>query len=283
MAEMLAVRGLSKRYPQFCLRDVSFTLEEGYIMGFIGRNGAGKTTTIKAMLNMIRADGGTVEILGRDYRKDELELRREIGVVLGAADFYPNKKLSAVADVTRRFYPGWNEDVFRDCLKRFKLEPEKRIRQLSQGMRVKFSIALALSHDAKLLIMDEPTSGLDPVSRDELLELMQNVIQDGRHSILFSTHITSDLEKCADSITYIKEGGIVRSCDREEFLDSWRLIKGGEPLAKEAQKGLIGYRENHFGFTALAETGLAERFPEENRFRPTLEEIMVHMEREPQD
>ena len=228
MSEILSVRGLCKRYPGFALKDVSFSLEEGYIMGFIGRNGAGKTTTIKSMLNMIRPDAGEIRFFGHDLCENEMETRCRIGVVPGAADYYPTKTLSAIADVTRRFYPEWDAKRFENCLRRFHLDPAKRVNQLSQGMRVKFSIALALSHNARLLIMDEPTSGLDPVSRDELLEIFQTLIEDGSHSILFSTHITSDLEKCADDIVYIRSGKIVSALPKDEFLQ--KNAQNGETL-----------------------------------------------------
>lgn len=280
MGEILRVSGLQKQYSGFALKNVNFSLEEGYIMGFIGRNGAGKTTTIKAMLNMIHPDGGEIDVLGQNYQDNELALRGQIGLVMGGVDYYPHKKLGTIAEVTRRFYSQWDDQVFTDCMRRFDLDPAKRISQLSQGMRVKFALALALSHNARLLILDEPTSGLDPVSRDDLLELFQCVIEDGRRSILFSTHITSDLEKCADYITYIKGGSILKSGDRESFFREWVLIKGSGNLADAARQSLIGYHANAFGYSGLALPKDAERFPPECRHQPNLDEIMIHMERE---
>ena len=208
---ILEVEGLCKTYPAFRLRDVSFAVEPGAIMGFIGRNGAGKSTTIKAMLNLVHPDGGRVTMFGRDFYADEPACKQQLGVVLGGVDFYPNKKLRSITNVTRTFYDRWDENKYRHYLSLFALEETKKVSQLSSGMRVKYMLALALSHDARLLILDEPTSGLDPVSRDELTELLRRIAADGTRSVLFSTHITSDLEKCASHITFIQEGRLQRS------------------------------------------------------------------------
>lgn len=221
----LVVQGLTKRYPSFVLDQVSFTLEQGRIMGLIGQNGAGKTTTLKSILNLVNPDGGTVTMFGRDFRQHEESCKQEIGVVLGGIDFYKHKKLSQIAAVVRRFYQEWDEDAFRHYLKQFELLPDKRVYQLSAGMKVKFMVALALSHNAKLLILDEPTSGLDPVARDDLLQLFRLLVKDGKRSILYSTHITSDLEKCADDITYIKGGKLLRSAEKSEFIRSFQELK----------------------------------------------------------
>ena len=195
-------------------------------MGFIGRNGAGKTTTIKSILNLVHADAGTVTVLGMDFAREEFACKQKIGLVLGGINYYPQKKLKVNADVTRKFYPEWDEAAFNGYLKRFDLDAEKTIKELSDGMRVKFALALALSHNAQLLILDEPTSGLDPVSRDDLLELFQELIENSERSILFSTQITSDLEKCADFITYIKKGEIIASTDKDTFLSTYKIVKG---------------------------------------------------------
>lgn len=204
----LEVRGLTKRYPAFTLSDVSFDVPQGAVVGFIGRNGAGKSTTLKSILGMVHPDGGTVTAFGMDYRQHEAAIRQELGVVLGGIDFYPKKRIAAITDVTRRFYPNWDEAKYRHYLQLFAIDEKKRVDELSSGMRVKYLIALALSHNARLLILDEPTSGLDPVSRDELTELLRRVVADGTRSVLFSTHITSDLEKCASHIAFIKDGAL---------------------------------------------------------------------------
>ena len=166
-------------------------------MGSIGRNGAGKSTTLKSILGLVHPDAGEVTVLGKSFREEEQYIKERIGVVLGGIDFYPKKKVRLLSDVTRRFYGNWQEEKYRHYLNLFGIDQEKRVDQLSTGMRVKYMIALALSHDARLLILDEPTSGLDPVSRDELTELLRRIAADGQRSVLFSTHITSDLEKCA--------------------------------------------------------------------------------------
>jgi ABC-2 type transport system ATP-binding protein len=279
--EMLSVQNLSKSYEKFTLKEVSFSLEAGYIMGFIGRNGAGKTTTLKSMLGLVHPDGGNVFIMGEEFAKHEFSCKQKIGLVLGGIDYYPKKKLRVIADVTKRFYKEWDDTEYERCLKRFDLDPEKRVDELSAGMRVKFSLALALSHHARLLILDEPTSGLDPVSRDDLLELFQEIIEDGEHSILFSTHITSDLEKCADYITYIKDGEIIASSEKDSFTDSYRVVKGtAEQLTDGFSKKLIGCRKHKFGFEAMIRTEDLPA-PDGVDISPAdLETIMIHIERE---
>ena len=224
---ILEVEGLCKTYPAFRLRDVSFAVAPGTIMGFIGRNGAGKSTTIKAMLNLVHPD------VGRDFYADEPACKQQLGVVLGGVDFYPNKKLRSITNVTRTFYDRWDENKYRHYLSLFALDETKKVSQLSSGMRVKYMLALALSHDARLLILDEPTSGLDPVSRDELMQLFRGVVQSGERSILFSTHITSDLEKCASHITMIKDGEILRSDTCAGFLAHYRAQLGDASLSLE--------------------------------------------------
>lgn len=222
---MLVVQNLSKRYPGFLLDNVSFHLKPGRIMGLIGRNGAGKTTTLKSILNLVKPDNGTVTMFGRDFYANEESCKQQIGVVLGGIDFYSHKKLTHITAMTKRFYQEWDEDAYQKYLKMFSLDPEKRVKELSAGMQVKFMVALALSHNAKLLIFDEPTSGLDPVSRDDLLNLFRQLVKDGSRSILYSTHITSDLEKCADDITYIKDGKLLRSAEKSQFIESFQFLK----------------------------------------------------------
>ena len=215
----LEVRGLTKQYPAFTLKDVSFDVPQGAIVGFIGRNGAGKSTTLKSILGMVHPDSGEVRFFGQDVRQHERTFKEQIGVVLGGIDFYPKKKVKVITDVTRRFYRNWDEEKYRHYLALFSIDESKRVDQLSSGMKVKYLLALALSHNARLLLLDEPTSGLDPVSRDELVELFRAIVADGQRSILFSTHITSDLEKCASHITFIKDGEIFHSSTVAEFME----------------------------------------------------------------
>jgi ABC-2 type transport system ATP-binding protein len=219
---VLEVRELRKTYPAFTLKDVSLDVPQGAIVGFIGRNGAGKSTTLKSILGLVHPDGGTVRAFGLDYAANEAAIRRRIGVVLGGIDFYPKKKVGVITDVTRRFYSNWDEDKYRHYLELFAIDESKRVDQLSSGMKVKYMIALALSHSAELLILDEPTSGLDPVSRDELVELFRRIVADGSRSILFSTHITSDLEKCASHIAFIKDGEMLYDGGVEDFKARFR-------------------------------------------------------------
>lgn len=278
---ILTVEHLNKHYPKFDLKDVSFNLEPGYIMGFIGRNGAGKTTTLKSILNLVHADSGRVSVLDMDFATREFECKQKIGLVLGGISYYPQNKLKTISDVTRRFYNEWDEDAYQGYLKRFELDPEKKISQLSDGMKVKFALALALSHNAQLLILDEPTSGLDPVSRDDLLELFQEVIEDSQRSILFSTQITSDLEKCADFITYIKDGQILASTAKDEFVDSYRIVKGSkEQLTPSISACLIGAKNNAFGFTALIKSADLPVVRDLAVSPADLESIMIHIEKE---
>lgn len=221
---ILSVCGLSKTYPAFRLEDVSFSVEAGSIMGFIGRNGAGKTTTLKCLLGLVHPDSGTVRCFGEDFVGHEASVKQRIGYVVSTDGYYKKKKIRTISDVTRTFYQNWDEAAYRHYLDVFHLDEEKAPAQLSEGMKVKYSISLALSHRAELLILDEPTSGLDPVSREELLDVFTQ-LRDKGVAILFSTHITSDLEKCADQITYIKNGRLLYTgakealgCGVEEFM-----------------------------------------------------------------
>ncbi|MDL2289637.1 ABC transporter ATP-binding protein [Clostridia bacterium OttesenSCG-928-F22] len=222
---ILAIQGLTKHYEKFQLNDITFSLSQGRIMGLIGKNGAGKTTILKAMLNMIRADSGLVQMFGQDFLSNEESCKQHVGVAWGGIDFYKQKKLSDITAVTRRFYVNWDEEAYQRYLKMFELVPEKKVKELSAGMKVKYMIALALSHNAKLLVLDEPTSGLDPVSRDDLQGLFRQLVQSGERSILFSTHITSDLERCADDITYIKDGMLLKSAEKSAFIQSFQHLK----------------------------------------------------------
>lgn len=277
--EMLSVQNLNKRYEKFELKDVSFTLDSGYIMGFIGSNGAGKTTTLKSMLNLVRKDGGYVRMLGKDFTQNEIDLKQEIGFMFGGVDYYLKSRVRNITGVFRRFYANWDDGTYEAYIRRFGLDENKKVEELSSGMRIKYSLTLALSHRAKLLILDEPTSGLDPVARDDLLELFQELIEDEERSILFSTHITSDLEKCADFITYIKNGRIIEDCSKDDLIASYRMIQGSREQLKGLLPGLIAYKEHAFGITGLIRTGdliNAEGITSEP---PSIEEIMIYHEK----
>ena len=279
---LIEINGLCKNFESFQLKNVSFSLEEGYIMGFIGRNGAGKSTTLKTMLNLMKNDGGEVKLCGLSIPKDELEIKNQVGYVFGGVDFYPEAKISRITNVTKSFYHEWDDACYKELCERFEIDQNKKFKQLSAGMKVKYSVAVAMSHNPKLLILDEPTSGLDPAARDDLVLLFQEFVEDGAHSILFSTHITSDLEKCADYITYIKQGQILASTDRDSFRESYISVAGKkDQLTPDVEPKIIGLHTHQLGFEGLMKTedkALAEKGGFEMA-SPTLEDIMIHIER----
>lgn len=214
---IVKVSGLKKQYPAFELKNVSFEITEGRITGFVGRNGAGKTTTIKAMLNLIHLDGGSVYFFDKDFYLNEEEIKKRIGYSTGTVNWYPRKKIKDIAGVVKRFYDTWDEEVYRKYLSLFGIDETKTPRELSDGMKVKLNLLLALSHRCEVLILDEPTSGLDPFSRSELLDVLLELKKDGV-AIFFSTHIISDLEKCADDIIYISGGEIIEAMTTDSFI-----------------------------------------------------------------
>ena len=271
-APLLRVTGLRKRYPSFELRDVSLEVPAGRIVGFVGRNGAGKTTTLRCVTGAARADGGRVEACGRDAAEDWAAMRRLCGIVLGGALYYETKTLAAIAGVTSRIFDSWDVRAFDALARRFSLDTGKRVRELSQGMRVKFALALALSHGARLLVLDEPTSGLDPLSRDELLDLLLDLVTGGERGILFSTHITSDLDKCATDIVHIRGGRVEAACPLAEYRARFRLVEAEE--ARRAGARVLGTRRTASGETALVPSaaGIGEA--------ADLEQIMTHLDRE---
>ena len=277
--QVLEIRGLCKDYPAFHLKDVSFSVGRGRIMGFIGRNGAGKTTTLKSMLNIVHPSAGEVKFFGTDFADNELEIKRRIAFVSGGANYYPNKKLSAITAVTRSFYENWDEAAYRRYLALFSLDESKTPRQLSAGMQVKYALALALSHGAELLILDEPTSGLDPVSRDELVDVFLSLADEGV-SILFSTHITEDLDKCADDVSYIRNGELIFSMPLAALRRQYRAVALTAEQKERFADSLIGCKRAKEGFTALVER---DSLPELGGHEAGLEEIMVHLDREARD
>ena len=270
----IEVKNLTKIYKTFTLDHVSFTIPKGYIMGFIGENGAGKTTTIKSMLNIIKRNDGNIHIFDKDIDTHELEIKSKIGYVSGNM-FYPKKTIKDITKVYKRFYDQWDEPLYQSYLAQFKLDENKRVDELSKGMQLKYAIALALSHHAELLILDEPTSGLDPVARDQLLELFQTIMEKEETTIFFSTHITSDLEKCADYVTFIKEGQIIESSSKDDLIDSYRYVSGTEKELDKMKDRLISYKVNAFGFNGLMKSSDVKSSDTAKIGQPTLDDIMI--------
>ncbi len=254
MDSILKVEGLCRSFGEFQLKDVSFSLPRGYIMGFIGPNGAGKTTTIKLIMNLVNRERGEISIFGQDNIKNEKEVKQRIGFVYDENHYYDFLSLQEMKNIIAPFYRDWDEALYQRYLKIFELPARKKIKDLSRGMKMKFSLALALSHRAELIIMDEPTSGLDPVFRSELLEILQNEIQDENRGILFSSHITSDLERIADYICFINNGQIVFSQTCDELREKYLLVKGPLDLLDEpARQLMLNIKENDFGFEGLSD------------------------------
>ena len=283
MGNILEVKELKKNFKNFSLKDISFSLPKGYIMGFIGPNGAGKSTTIKLIMNLLKKDGGQIKVFGKDHIQYEREIKNHIGFVYDENYFYEELTLHEMKNIIAPFYKTWDENMFDKYMKFFQLPLNKKIKELSKGMKMKFSLAIALSHNAKLLIMDEPTSGLDPIIRSELLDILQDIIQDGEKSVFFSTHITSDLEKIADYITFIYDGEIILSTTKDDILDNYCVVKGGlDLLDKDTQKAFVGIRKNNYGFEGLVDSReKAQKLFKENVVieKPSLEDIMLYIVR----
>ena len=276
---VLEIEGLCKRYPAFALENVSFHVGAGRICGFIGRNGAGKSTTLGSLTGLVHPDAGAARFFRLDARENETAVKRRIGYVASGVNYYPNKKLRTITRVTRMFYDGWDDAAYARYMRLFGLDESKTPAQLSAGMKVKYALALALSHRAELLILDEPTSGLDPVSRDELLDVFMQLSREGK-AILFSTHITSDLDKCADDIVYIRQGKILAEDTIEDFVQAWRLVQIADETALSARQraALVGAKPAKHGLTALVRAEDAALF--ETAAPATLEEIIIHLEKE---
>jgi ABC-2 type transport system ATP-binding protein len=276
MNNAIEVRNLRKEYKDFILKDISFSLPTGYIMGFVGRNGAGKTTTIRLMLNMANREGGEIKLLGMDNLRDEQRIKQEVGVVLDENFFVNHWTVHEVEQALKPFYIHWDSANFSQFARQFRLPLEKRVRDLSRGMRLKLMLAVAMSHEAKLLILDEPTSGLDPVARDELLQILSDYI-DEEKSILLSTHNTTDLEQIADYITLIDNGSIFYSGTKDDLIDSYRVVKGGpNDLPDPFREKIIGLKSNNTGFSGLIPAAEEKYLPEEIvTAPPSIDEILV--------
>ncbi|NLG93042.1 MAG: ABC transporter ATP-binding protein [Clostridiales bacterium] len=254
MENILEVNNLCKNYPSFQLKNVSFTVPSGSIVGFIGENGAGKTTTIKLILNEIRRDAGSVKIFGMDNIKDECKIKEQLGVVFDESYFHSEFKAGDIAKILKRIYKSWDDALYDDYLRRFRIPKDKIIKEYSKGMKMKLSIASALAHRPRLLILDEATSGLDPIVRSEILDIFLDFIQDESHAILFSSHITGDLEKVADYITFIHEGNVVFERSKDDLIYLCGIVKCGEADFKKLDKTeLVRWRKNECGYEAVVE------------------------------
>lgn len=280
MSSVLDVRNLNKSYGDFCLNGLNFKLEKGYVMGFIGPNGSGKSTTIKSIMNLIKKDSGSISVFGMDNVKDERKIKEKIGFVYDENIFYGMLTINEMKNIIAGFYRRWDENKFKEYIKHFELNPNKVIDKLSKGMKIKFALALALSHGAELILMDEPTSGLDPAFRSELMDILYNVIQNEEMSIFFSTHITADLEKIADYITFINKGSMVFSESKEEVLQKYAIVKGSSKLLDlNIRNEFIGIRETASGFEALTNNKEKARilFNDSCKIeKASLEDIMVY-------
>ncbi|HEY5563222.1 MAG TPA: ABC transporter ATP-binding protein [Clostridiaceae bacterium] len=280
MDNILEIKDLTKSYKNFTLDNLAFNIPRGSVMGFIGPNGSGKSTTIKLIMNLIKRDSGDINVFGLDNLKHNKEIKQKIGFVYDENYFYEELNIMEMRNILRPFYKNWDDNVFEQYIKDFELPKKNKIKSFSKGMKIKLSLALALCHNAELIIMDEPTSGLDPVFRSELLDILYNIIQDDNVSILFSTHITTDLEKIADYITFINKGKLVFTKTKDEIVENYGLVKGSkELLDNDTRQEFISIKESNFGFEALTKDIIKAR----NIFKDnciiekaSLEDIMVY-------
>ena len=278
MADALRIEGLCKRYGTFSLKDVGFRMESGTIMGLVGENGAGKTTTIKAILGLVRPDGGRIEILGREASFGAYQARAQVGYVPDECCFHTGMSAGDVRRTMAALCPQWDSALFVALIGQFGIDPKKQLKDFSKGRRMTRSIAAAMARRPRLLVLDEPTGGLDPVARDELLDILQQYVEDEENAVLFSTHITSDLDKIADAVTFLHEGHIVLSATRDDLMDAMGVARVSASQLTELQGGeaLRVRREKH-GCTVLVKDrrSVARRHPNWVVEGVSIEEIML--------
>lgn len=277
MENILEVRGLFKNYGTFRIENISFEIPRGTIVGLIGQNGAGKTTIIKSILDVIKRDAGEIKIFNKNLGKDEIEIKNKIGVVLDGNHFPENLRAQEISKILRNIYRDWSEDAFVSYLDKFAIDPNKEVKEYSKGMKMKLSIAVALSHDPELLILDEPTSGLDPIIRVEILDELLEFIQDENKSILFSTHITSDLDKIADYILFVNDGKIIINEEKDKILDRYGIVKVKKEDVFEIPADIrLKIISNKFGVEILIDkkNEFTEAYPEFIVDDLTLEDLM---------
>lgn len=278
MDRILEISGLKKSYGNFALKDISFYLPEGCITGFVGINGAGKTTTLRSILGLTSKVSGSIKFFGMNMDGNENTVKDRIGIVLDKGCFYDELTLSEMKSVIAPAYSNWCEEDFSGYLERFSLNPKQKIKTLSKGMRMKYALALALSHKAELLIMDEPTSGLDPLIRSQFLDILKDYMSKGGKGVFFSTHITSDLDKTADMLIMIDDGQVIFQEEKDRLLDSYRIIKGSaENLNTDIRKYFLKLEENAFGFTGITKQApdVMKHMPDALVERPTIEDILL--------
>lgn len=282
MENLLEIKNLCKSYKDFSLENVSITLPKGYIMGFVGQNGAGKTTTIRTILNMANYEKGEIKIFGMDSIKDSHTIKQRIGIVFDDIYFAHHLNIKQIESQLRGFYDEWDSKEFYRLIERFGLPLKKKVGEFSRGMKMKLMVTAALSHNAELLILDEPTSGLDPVARDELLDILSDYITDEKRGILFSTHITSDLERIADYITVLNHGKIWFSGTKDELLEKFILIKGDEKdLPDDLKKNTMGFHAYRNGFEALFPSELKGGLPDTIEYeKANIDEILIYLAKE---
>lgn len=274
----LEVYRLTKRYPDFLLNEVSFAVPRGTIVGLIGENGAGKSTTIKAILNLIKKDAGQIEILGRKEQEIDFDTRNRIGVVFDKHNFPASMSPNNLGKLLETVYPLWDRNLYWELLKKLSLPLNRKIKKLSKGMKMKLAIAVALSHHSEILILDEATSGLDPIVRDDILDILLEFVQEENHSILVSSHITSDLEKIADYIVFLHEGRVVFSKPKDELRYYYGIMKcGAAQFEKIDRADIVAYRKQDFEWQILvADRNEAQKkYPDSIIDPATLDDIML--------
>lgn len=279
MENAIKIKGVTKKYDSFQLDQVDLKLPAGYIMGIIGENGAGKTTVIKAMLGLVKLDAGQVELLGKPFDMQDRDLKEHIGVVMDSCNFPEDMKAKDIDRVMASCYRTWSSAAFHGYILKFRLPEDKKIKNYSSGMKMKLSIAVALSHDSRLLILDEATTGLDPIVRDEVLEIFRDFVQDERNSVFISSHILSDLEKICDYITFLHEGKVIFSESKDQLLETYGIVKCSKADFEAVDEAaVIACRESSFGVEALVKR--AEVNPAFTIDDASIEDIMVYFVKE---
>lgn len=282
MENILEIKGLSKSYDDFTLKDVSFALPKGFIMGFVGQNGSGKTTTIRSILNMARFDSGKITIFGLDSVTDSISIKERLGVVFDSLYLAEHLNAKQIEQQLKPFYKDWSSEEFFRRIKEFNLPDNRKVGDFSKGMKMKLMVAVALSHKAELIILDEPTSGLDPVARDELLDILAEYIEDENRGVLFSTHITADVERIADYVTILHNGKVWYTGTKDELTESYAVIKGAEAdIPSSLKEKLIGFHAYRSGFDALVKTDDLAGIPDTLEYeKASIDEILVYIAKE---